>query len=54
LPPGDYALLLHLPDAAPALRGRSDYALRLSNQDIWEASTGFHRLGATVKVRQAP
>jgi hypothetical protein len=50
LPPGDYALLLNLPDPAPSLHARSEYAIRLANEDLWEADTGFHRLGATVQV----
>jgi hypothetical protein len=50
LPPGDYEFLLHLPDPAPSLRGRSEYAIRLANDGLWEAGTGYHRLGASVKV----
>ena len=50
LPPGDYALLLHLPDPAPSLRGRSEYAIRLANDNMWEADTGYHRLGVNVEV----
>lgn len=50
LPPGDYELLLHLPDPAPSLRDRSDYAIRLANDGLWEAGTGYHRLNAGVTV----
>ena len=50
LPAGDYDLLLHLPDPAPSLRDRNEYAIRLANDGIWEAGTGYHRLGADVKV----
>lgn len=50
LPAGDYDLFLHLPDPAPSLRDRSEYAIRLANGGIWEASTGYHWLGATVEV----
>jgi hypothetical protein len=50
LPTGDYDLLLHLPDPAPSLRNRDEYAIRLANDGIWEAGTGYHRLGANVKV----
>lgn len=48
LPPGDYDLLLALPDPAPTLRERPDYAIRLEGAD-WEGSTGMNRLG-TLRV----
>lgn len=51
LPPGEYALLLNLPDPAPSLQARSEYAIRLANDAIWEPGTGYHRLGAYVQVR---
>jgi hypothetical protein len=50
IPPGDYALLLHLPDPEPALRDRPEYAIRLANAGAWEAQTGLNRLNASVKV----
>jgi hypothetical protein len=50
LPAGDYDLLLHLPDPAPSLHERSEYAIRLANDGLWEAGTGYHRLGASVRV----
>jgi hypothetical protein len=36
LVPGDYGLLLALPDAAPALRGRAACAVRFANEGAWE------------------
>jgi hypothetical protein len=42
LPPGDYELLLALPD--PRLPTRPEYHLRLANEHIWEANSGWHRL----------
>jgi hypothetical protein len=50
LPAGDYDLLLHLPDPEPSLRNRSEYAVRLANNGLWEAGTGYHRLGVDVNV----
>lgn len=50
LPPGRYDLLIHLPDPAPRLRARADYAIRLANREMWEPSTGYNRLGLTVEV----
>lgn len=52
--PGSYALWLWLPDAAESLRMRSDYALRLANDDVWDETTGENLLGKleiTVEAR---
>jgi len=49
--PGKYALLLSLPDPAPSLANRPEYAVRLANTGLWEPSTGLNRLLRTVEVR---
>jgi hypothetical protein len=51
LPAGEYDLLLHLPDAASGLSSRPEYAIRLANQNTWEASTGYNNLQTTLKVQ---
>lgn len=51
LPAGDYDLLLHLPDAASGLSSRPEYAIRLANQNTWEASTGYNNLQTILKVQ---
>jgi hypothetical protein len=50
MPTGDYELLLKLPDPAPHLAGRAEYAIRLANELIWEEATGFNRLLHTLTV----
>jgi len=50
LPPGEYKLLLALPDPEPTLRNDPAYAIRLANPGLWNAETGRHDLGATVNV----
>jgi hypothetical protein len=50
LPAGSYELLLNLPDPMTSLYGRAEYAIRLANQDTWEAGSGFNRLGHTLQV----
>lgn len=50
LRPGDYAVLLHLPDPAPGLYRRPEYAIRLANAGVWEAHTGFNDLGAVIAI----
>ena len=55
MPPGTYDVLLNLPDPAPALYRRPEYAIRLANQNTWEPSTGYNYLLRGVKVdRNAP
>ncbi|MGL5824886.1 MAG: DUF4832 domain-containing protein [Nocardioides sp.] len=47
---GDYEVLLHLADPAPSIHDRRRYAIRLANRRIWERSTGYNRLDATIRV----
>lgn len=47
---GSYRLALALPDPAPSLRNRADYAIRLANVGTWNAAKGWNDLGATVQV----
>lgn len=48
---GDYQMLLLLPDPLESLAQRPEYAVRLANEGVWEADTGYNRLLATVSVR---
>ncbi|MBC8133133.1 MAG: DUF4832 domain-containing protein [Deltaproteobacteria bacterium] len=48
---GSYALSLALPDKAPSLSARPEYAIRLANASIWDATTGDNRLGHTLTVQ---
>ncbi len=50
LPAGTYGLMLWLPDPAPALRDRPEYAIRLANDGLWDADRGWHDLGIEVSV----
>lgn len=50
LPPGPYELLIHLPDPAERLYGRPEYSIRLANQGVWEADSGFNATGHVVHV----
>jgi hypothetical protein len=50
LAPGDYEVLLHLPDPERGLYGVPAYSIRLANDGLWEADTGFNRLLARVTV----
>jgi hypothetical protein len=61
MPLGDYDMLLNLPDPAPTLYTNMAYSIRLANSnavssigtllnDVWEPTTGYHRLGQTLTV----
>ncbi len=50
LPAGTYDVWLWLPDGAPSLRDRPEYAVRLASDLPWDPGTGMHDLGASVEV----
>ncbi len=50
--PGNYRLLLALPDPEPTLAQRPQYAIRLANPDLWNPSTGQHDLGITIQITE--
>ncbi len=50
---GSYRLFLHLPDVDPALANRPEYAIRLANNSMWEASTGYNNLNHIITVSGA-
>lgn len=52
VPTGTYDLLLALPDPAPSLHDRPEYAIRLANEDGWDAELGANRLKAQLNVRE--
>ncbi len=47
---GNYEVLLHLADPYPTLTKRPEYAIRLANSNIWEATTGYNQLLLNVAV----
>jgi hypothetical protein len=49
--PGEYDVLLYLPDAAGRLQDRPEYAVRFANDGVWEPDTGMNRLATVVKVQ---
>jgi hypothetical protein len=50
MPSGEYQVLLNLPDPTSRLRNRPEYSIRLANQNVWEASTGYNSLLKSVTV----
>jgi len=47
---GSYTLYLNMPDEAESLQSNPAYSIRFANKDVWEASTGYNNLLATVTV----
>lgn len=47
---GFYDLMLNLPDPADRLRHNPDYSIRIANQGIWYAESGFNNLQHQVVV----
>jgi hypothetical protein len=50
LPDGSYELMLSLPDPEPSLSADPRYAIRLANQGLWDARTGYHALDLWLQV----
>ncbi|HEX9979134.1 MAG TPA: DUF4832 domain-containing protein [Flavobacterium sp.] len=48
--PGNYELLLHIPDSDPALASRPEYSVRLANNNLWESAKGYNSLQHTVNI----
>jgi hypothetical protein len=49
-PAGDYEMLLNLPDAYASIGKRPEFSIRLANNNVWEAATGYNKLNHTIKV----
>ncbi len=50
VPKGDYDLLLRIGDRAEALKDRVEYAVRLANDQVWQAETGLNSLLRQLRV----
>ena len=48
--PGEYEVLLNLHDPHPSLAGRPEYSIRLANDKVWEAESGFNRLLHKIRI----
>ena len=47
---GDYTLSIKLPDGSDALNDRVLYAVRFSNQNVWDVDTGENHLGSFIRI----
>ncbi len=48
--PGDYQLLIHLPDSNSELFNNQLYSIQLANNNVWESSTGYNSLNHTITI----
>jgi Domain of unknown function (DUF4832)/Domain of unknown function (DUF4874) len=49
--PGDYEVLLNMPDKYPSINTRAEYSIRVANKDLWEDATGYNKLLYTLTVK---
>jgi hypothetical protein len=50
--PGQYELLLNLPDSAGSLYSMPMYSIRLANELVWEEDTGYNNLLHPITVTE--
>lgn len=52
IPSGDYEMLLHIADFSNCGRvaDRPEYSIRLANQSMWEAQTGYNDLNHVISI----
>jgi hypothetical protein len=43
-------MLLSLPDAYASIKDRPEFSIRLANDNVWEATTGYNKLNHLLKV----
>lgn len=48
--PGQYELLLNLPDKFTSLYGRAEYSIQLANENVWEPVTGYNKLNHVISI----
>ena len=47
---GDYEMFLQLPDPMASLQNRTEYAIQLANEGIWEPETAYNSLIHTLSI----
>jgi hypothetical protein len=47
---GDYDMYLFMPDKYASIAAKPEYAIRLANADVWQATTGYNKLLTTIKI----
>jgi Domain of unknown function (DUF4832)/Domain of unknown function (DUF4874)/Secretion system C-terminal sorting domain len=50
IPVGEYDLFLHLFAPENSIKARPEYAIRLANNNVWESTTGYNSLLASITI----
>lgn len=50
---GSYHLYLYMPDKYPSIASDPRYAVRFANKDVWDSSTGYNDLQATITISKS-
>ncbi|HQB27540.1 MAG TPA: DUF4832 domain-containing protein [Paludibacter sp.] len=50
IPEGSYTVYLNLPDVDPTIYANPHYSIRLANEGIWEASTGYNKVYENLTI----
>lgn len=50
---GSYHLYLYMPDKYPSIASDPRYAVRFANKDVWDSSTGYNDLQASVTISKS-
>ena len=50
IPIGSYKLFLNLPDSYVTISSRPEFSIRLANDVLWEAKTGYNNLLHTLNL----
>ncbi len=48
--PGQYDLLMNMPDKYASISSRSEYSIRFANDAVWEDATGYNKLNHVLVV----
>ncbi len=48
---GSYDVMLNMPDNYASLANRPEYSIRLANNDLWDAATGYNKLNASIELQ---
>ncbi len=52
LVPGEYDVLLNLPDPEPTLNTNPAYSIRFANKDVWEPTKGYNSLLTSISITE--
>jgi Domain of unknown function (DUF4832)/Domain of unknown function (DUF4874) len=48
---GNYEMYIAMPDKYSSISFRPEYAIQLANTNVWDATTGYNKLNATITIK---